>query len=965
MRFYKGGDKAKIAIFFLVILVLVSSVYLSSFTAISNNNDIITSYNESPNTVVQGETANFVYDIRNEESTDVDVDLDILVDGNNIKSQSVQNLGSGSTVQKSFTHQFSQDKSGDSIVTVRSSRDDVSSSTTTVRVLKEDEFKIDIIERPTEIYEGERAVIKYEVQNIGEVEGQRDIVFSIDGTQISTESGVKLGAGETSQGSFGFDTKIGDADLFNGSFSFSVDSGDDRINRSIDVLRVPELSINDFSDQYPDNDITGSYGEVQIPVEETAGVRTEGLQVYHRVERITDGTVVFENTITRKQLIGNEERFFNYDVVDLPNSAPGTYEAFVRAESSRSQETTRSVQFEVEDKDSQLVIDSFTEEFPNTVVNVDSDYGIVSIDVSETGGNNTRNFTVDLSITGNNVGNVFQKTIQEELNANEDETFFFNVSQINQVDTYNAVVTLNSENTPQTQRSAVFSVEEGQPAIEVEDIDSIFNDSFAGEQYGTVEINVTETEGYELENIQGELTVENSEGGIEFNNVSTIESINGESAQLSYDLGTFDQSDVYSAELLVDANRIDSTDQATTFQIRDPQSQLNISNFENSFNDTISNQPYGSIDFNVSEVNGFDTSNMIIEFNLSKESGNVVNRETINEDLDGGESNVFSFDIGTLVDPGSYLASLSVGADNANTTSESAQFDILNRSSFNVVSAEFSSPTIDEPGENVTLTTAIQNSGDVEEQQNIELILKGDVIRSQNLTLESEEIQTVEFGNLTTSQLNFSETAEYIIQTEDDSLSNELNVRGEPSQFTITNVAPGNIRVVEGQTGPDTFVTVTNEGDIENVTTISVNVSNSTRETQRSISGNGFSTATFENIVPPTLSPGDYTIDIETPDDNETIPLTVAEDSQENTNSTGQPEEGQDEDMNALLLIVGSAIVGVILTLAVVALVYVVRSEDPMDSLPLSSLPLDSIPVIGSSDGDSTEGENANNGETD
>lgn len=945
MGLYIGGNARKILIPALLVLTLVGLLSISSLIVTSNNNDIITSITESPNTIVQGETGQFEYEVENKKSQQEDeLDIRILIDGNQVGTQTLQNISAGETVNSTFTHQFSQDKKGDSIVTISSSQDNVSSSTSTVRVLKEDEFQISVVERPDQIFEGERAVIKYEVQNVGEVEGQRDIVFSVDGDTESTDGGITLGPGEVFSGTFSFDTELGDSDQLNGSFSFGVNSSDDLNTGVVDVLRVPELQINDFSDQYPDSNISDTYGQVEVPVEEVAGVGTEGLEVSHRIVRTSDGLVVFEDTITRKQLLANEERQFRYNVGAAPNLKPGDYRATTTAKSSKSQEVTRSTTFRVQERESELVIDSFTDQFPNTVVNQNSGYGIIEIDVSEVGGNGTRNFTVELSITGNNVGNVFEKTITEDIVANGNERFFFDVGEINQVDTYNSVVTVNSENTEETQRSAVFSVEEGQPQIEVDDIGPAFNDSFVGEEYGDVQINVTETEGYEIQDIQGILTIENSDGEIIENNVSVIDSLNGNSQQLTYSLGTFESPDIYSAELIVEADGIDRQNKATAFEIQQPRSEIDVSDFEGSFNDSTPGEEYGSVEFNVSEVSGFDTQQMLIEFIVSRDGGEVVQRETIDEDLEGGESNIYSVNVRSLVDTGAYNADLIVNADNANTTTASDQFEVLNPSVFEIVSAEFSTPTINRPGIDVNLTAAIENAGDIESEQNITLSRAGEDIDTQNLNLSGNEVSTVKFENISTSSLNHDESGVYTIRTEDDSFSAELNVRGESASFSITNVAPRNIRVEQGQTGPDLYVTVTNRGDIENITSVSVDVINDRRETQRSIDGGQFSTATFEGIVPPTAPPGDYTIDIETEDDNETVPLTITEQTDTpNDQSSNQTDTdpGQEPDStDALPLIIGSLIVGIILTLAVVILVFVVRSEEPMDSLPVDSVPL-------------------------
>lgn len=947
-----NSREKKIKLGMVVVSIAILSIILlniSMLPVLSDDQDVVITITESPSSLVEGDAGEFVYEVDNRMDEEVDdLDLEIIIDGEVIQEETVS-LNPDEIITQEFDHTFDREP-GSSVVAVAPADEgddiDVTSSTVTVTVLQEDTFNFSEVNSPSQIFEGERAVIEYEVVNSGEVRGQQDIEFYVEGELQDVEENVDLRPGRTFSGTFRYNTEIGGAEELDEEFTFNIESEDDRFEDTVEVRRVPQLQINDYTDQYPDGNVTGTYGQVDIPVEEINGVGTEGLEVNHKLVR-DDGLVVFEDTITRQQLLGNEERPFSYDVGSSPNLRPGNYEARVTADANRAQEVNSTVEFRVVDPQSELSIDSFTSQFPNTIVGETSDYEMIDINVNEIGGNETRDFTIDLSIIGNNEGTVFEKTMREEIEANGHERFFFDVGEINQVDTYNAVVTVDADNAEETERSAVFSVQEGQPIIEVEDINPLFDDGFVGEDYGTVDVNVTETQGYTLENLQGQLIIEDTDGNIIRESFDIIESINGETDQLSYDLAEFEESDIYSVELVVGADGISSQNQATTFEILRQQSQLQINEFEDNFDNSISGEDYGDIEFEVTEQNGFETSGMLVEFTLSK-GEDVVVRETEEDELDGDESRSYSFNVGTLVDTGEYIANATVNADNANMTSEQASFDVLDQSSFSVVSAEFSNPTIDSPGDSVNMTTAIENEGDINDTKEVELVRNDEVLQSQNVTIESRNIETVDFNDINTENLNHTETAEYMVRTPDDEYIVELNVRGAPSEFIITNTAPDEITVEQGQTGPDLYVTVRNQGDIEDITTISAEVFNVQRDTQRSISGGQFATATFDNIVPPNITPGQYDIEIETDDDNTTVPLTVLEpvdDSDDATDGTDQdiedpPEE--DDSMSVLILIIGSLIVGILLTLAVVALVMVMRSDDPLEALPL-----DSIPIIG------------------
>ena len=111
-------------------------------------------------------------------------------------------------------------------------------------------------------------------------------------------------------------------DISPGVYAFDI-SGD---------VSEPELVIEPFDEQFPDGTAGDDYGEVEIIVEETAGVETNGLEVTVELFRNED-ELVFDETIDGVELRGQTVPF-EFDVGTL--AEPGFYMVVVTADADNA-----------------------------------------------------------------------------------------------------------------------------------------------------------------------------------------------------------------------------------------------------------------------------------------------------------------------------------------------------------------------------------------------------------------------------------------------------------------------------------------------------------------------------------------------------------------------------------------------------------------------------------------------------
>ncbi len=201
------------------------------------------------------------------------------------------------------------------------------------------------------------------------------------------------------------------------------------------------LRVNEFGDEFPDAEPPHDYGEVEIPVEETNGVETEGLEVSLEITGDDAGTVFSETDDTAT--LEGEEADFVFDVGSLTEA--DSYEATVTADADNADVATGEESFEVEDDGEGPNGDDDEPEFVVTVDDTNSpvvEGDSLSVDATVVNqGNEDGSQTVDLELDGE-----MRDVTSEQLDAGEEtEVTFEWVTTEGDAGSYTALV--SSEDT--------------------------------------------------------------------------------------------------------------------------------------------------------------------------------------------------------------------------------------------------------------------------------------------------------------------------------------------------------------------------------------------------------------------------------------------------------------------------------------------------------------------------------------
>ncbi|MEF8874101.1 MAG: CARDB domain-containing protein [Candidatus Thermoplasmatota archaeon] len=168
----------------------------------------ITSYDEE---VIEGHEVVIEYVVENrgteEESQDIEFDI-YDEDGRSIFSESENILLSpGDNFTGEFTWENEENETGVFDVFLESD-DDLEE--VSVTVLEGAYFEVNIYEYDEEVVEGEEVSVTYRIDNTGEVEGEQDIEFIVEGEVVENETRVKIGIGGIYVGEFTWETEEGD-----------------------------------------------------------------------------------------------------------------------------------------------------------------------------------------------------------------------------------------------------------------------------------------------------------------------------------------------------------------------------------------------------------------------------------------------------------------------------------------------------------------------------------------------------------------------------------------------------------------------------------------------------------------------------------------------------------------------------------------------------------------------------------
>jgi hypothetical protein len=158
--------------------------------------------------VVVGETATVNYTVQNTGGVSATQNISFEINGTVEDTEAGVMLDSGATFDGQFTYDT---VTGDdpAVAVAVASEDDQDDATVTVQ--EPATFAVNITTVDDTVTEGETITVDYEVENTGDVADTQDITFAVDGTVDDTQPGVELAGGETSNGTFSYETEIGDS----------------------------------------------------------------------------------------------------------------------------------------------------------------------------------------------------------------------------------------------------------------------------------------------------------------------------------------------------------------------------------------------------------------------------------------------------------------------------------------------------------------------------------------------------------------------------------------------------------------------------------------------------------------------------------------------------------------------------------------------------------------------------------
>jgi PGF-CTERM protein len=231
--------------------------------------------------------------------------------------------------------------------------------------------------------------------------------------------------------------------------------------------------------------------------------------------------------------------------------------------------------------------------------------------------------------------------------------------------------------------------------------------------------------------------------------------------------------------------------------------------------------------------------------------------------LAGGDAETVVFEgIDTsAVGPGEYSHTVSTedtstsGSLTVQEPSEPAAFEIVS------VSPEEATAT---QGDTVTVSATVQNTGDQEATQTVNLDIDG-LADSSDLTLGGGETDSVSF-DVDTSGVDAGEYS-HTVSTEDDEFSGSLTIEAQraPATFELQSVDPEQATVSQGE-ALTVSTTVQNTGDREATKAVTLELGGRSFDSDLTLAGGESGTVSFD-VTTDDIEPGEYTHTVNTADD--------------------------------------------------------------------------------------------------
>lgn len=211
-----------------------NSLYgFSDSEIVFRNSEFEIAFTEIPEKVTEGEELVVEFEIHNVgDGTD---SQDVIIRINEEVHDIIENveLEPSQTFSDQLSHSISADDFTEIDILIETNDDTISEI---IPVLKKALFRVNIVDNPQTVTEGEVIEISFEITNVGDLESTQDIEIQKNGDFLKIIDDVNLEGGETIEESIAYETDSADI----GELNFSVTSNDEESEMTVVVESIEE-----------------------------------------------------------------------------------------------------------------------------------------------------------------------------------------------------------------------------------------------------------------------------------------------------------------------------------------------------------------------------------------------------------------------------------------------------------------------------------------------------------------------------------------------------------------------------------------------------------------------------------------------------------------------------------------------------------------------------------------------------
>ena len=249
---------------------------------------------------------------------------------------------------------------------------------------------------------------------------------------------------------------------------------------------------------------------------------------------------------------------------------------------------------------------------------------------------------------------------------------------------------------------------------------------------------------------------------------------------------------------------------------------LDVGDFGDEFPDGVAPEDYGEVDVPVEETDGVETENLTVTLVIEGDSEGEVFNETIDDRELDGESDEFTFAVGTLGQADNYTAKVTADADNAAENVRQEVFEVAESATAVLsdldIAGQGTNATVGE-GDNRSVSVNLTNAGGLADTFDVTLEIddSDDITRveetEEDVTVDAGETEVVTFENVTGGL----DKDQYAVEvTSGNETATGTLVVGDPAVFLVVDVTTSPVL-----NDPfDVTATIENAGDAQGTQTV-------------------------------------------------------------------------------------------------------------------------------------------------